>query len=340
MSPLGEPPRSRSGCRRARYLSAFSSRLMSTCSISTPSIGTSSSRPVELDRDLPASEGAPRPGSAQPRRPPPAAATPSSPRAPRTRGASCRAGCARGARAAAPPPAPSAVEIAASGRVERRARVAVVEQRPAAPVMVASGVRRSCETELRRALRSSSACARQPGALGLPREQGALQRERRLRGEGAEQLAPAQVEERPRSRAARTLRTPIGPEEPWSGRCIAPALGKRIGAGARGLAARTAHSATARSCSPATRSSAVPAAHGEAAVRRREGGRPRRASKTSRTWRAAAEAELVDPAQGGQLPAHRVERRGALLALARRSRRGPRMRAVRLADDEAPRTAA
>ena len=132
----------------------------------------------------------------------------------RTRGASCRAGCSRAGSGARPPRGSS--RAARAGRPVQRAPAST--RVLAAPVIAASGVRRSCDTALSSELRSRSVSDPHLRLLGLLGEDRPLDGERGLAGEGLQQLAllgrrqaPRRIRRpdrraRPRCRASATQR--------------------------------------------------------------------------------------------------------------------------------------
>ena len=86
----------------------------------------------------------------------------------------------------------------------------------AAPVIEASGVRRSCETELSSELRSRSVSTRTCAALRFLGEPGPLDGQRGLVGEGLELVELLRRLER-RGSGGRSPSTPTVPREPVSG---------------------------------------------------------------------------------------------------------------------------
>ena len=159
--------------------------------------------------------------------------------------------------------------------VERRARprAGVLT----APVMVASGVRRSCETELSSELRSRSVSIRTCACCASLGEVGALERQRDLVGEGLEQCSCSGVVEAARS-VGRRPSTPTGAASSRSAaRSSAAAPGSVVGAQPGQLAVlvdpagrRPARSASTANCPPRPR--------------RRAARRPPRLGSRTTTW--------------------------------------------------------
>ncbi len=165
-----------------RVLGAFSSRFTSSCSISTGSTessgrsgssATRTSRPRERLLERVSAEPTISSSGTHSRR---SATAPDS-----SRVMSSRLATRRSRRSASSQIVSTQLAAARRRRAPRRSRSEL-----AAPVIAASGVRRSCETAASSELRISSVRARSEAALGSLGQHGALERERRLAAEGVE----------------------------------------------------------------------------------------------------------------------------------------------------------
>ena len=300
--------RPRAPCRRRRrrraigepggvYLNALSSRLTRTCSISTASTGTSG-RSARDRRPRPRRPLRLRSSAGQRRAHQLLERVPVACEAERRRtpAASCRAGSSPAGRAGPPrrrsPPSARARGAAPSARAASSAL--------AAPVMAASGVRRSWETELRSVLRSRSvSTSSRPAAPRVARARAA-----RLAGQRLERgrAGPASGEAATR-RDARPS-TPSGGSAALQREVDARRPGQGVGAEARGCADGRAPTARPRSRAGSTVRSVLRRASRPSGPGSRTSAGPWRISET---WRAAARVTSSTVLARRDVAAHRVQ---------------------------------